>query len=523
MQQISPTNPAKDTPQPLANIKEISLELLNNGDEAEAAKLFHACKEDGVFYLNLRNFDGTDSHLLRTSSDIYQLSKELFDLTEDEKMKYDIDLFGGDMKLNGYKPIGRNLGGIRGKKDGFESYAISKDTILRLTPASSSHPHPDPVSTHLPVLHAFTLATASATTAILSSLSTTLGLPGAGFNAHHRLAHPSPDMLRLLKYAAQPAAERGAPQNAHTDLGTLTVLFTEQAGLQRKKGDGGWEYVEPRPGFLMAQYRLHVLISRPEPGNCRMEEICDSSRLNNKRFHGKCWTSKEDPCTEKCKAGVLEFAMGEYSREDARVRVVYWTDASMNQTNEHSDTPEQGPEGDRASSVVVWRHPRDGGEWEWQEAAKLHEHVVTIRFAELSAIILALEQALAFVGSVAGAHIRTVIVYSDNLRSVEAIRNYRKIRGLGVEVELAWIPAHDDVEGNQLADYVAKRTSSTLKDPKKLDERIQRLIDAGRTRGGVFGKLVKEREHTSHARQVFELRDQARVARQLSELDETST
>ncbi|GME42125.1 hypothetical protein MMC12_006235 [Neofusicoccum parvum] len=248
MQQVSSTNPAKDTPQPLANIKEISLELLKNGDEAEAAKLFHACNEDGVFYLNLRNFDGTDGHLLRTSSDIYQLSKELFDLAEDEKMKYDIDLFGGDMKLNGYKPIGRNLGGIRGKKDGFESYAISKDTILRLTPASSSHPHPDPVSTHLPVLHAFTLATASATTAILSSLSTTLGLPGAGFNAHHRLAHPSPDMLRLLKYAAQPAAERGAPQNAHTDLGTLTVLFTAQAGLQRKKGDGGWEYVEPRPG-----------------------------------------------------------------------------------------------------------------------------------------------------------------------------------------------------------------------------------------------------------------------------------
>lgn len=85
---------------PIADIEEISLDLLNGGDEIEAARLLRACIRDGMFYLNLQEQDGADDILLRSSRDIYELLKALFDLPQDEKMRYDIDLHG-DLKLNG--------------------------------------------------------------------------------------------------------------------------------------------------------------------------------------------------------------------------------------------------------------------------------------------------------------------------------------------------------------------------------------------------------------------------------------
>lgn len=131
-----------------ADIEEISLDLLSGGNKDEAARLLRACTKDGVFYLNLRGTDGVDGPLLRSSRDIYRLSKNLFRLPEAEKMRYDID-HHDKMKLNGqvkgsassvrnaqdkkstdktvcsYKPLGRNKGGLSGNKDGFESYAVS--------------------------------------------------------------------------------------------------------------------------------------------------------------------------------------------------------------------------------------------------------------------------------------------------------------------------------------------------------------------------------------------------------------
>ncbi|KAK7722954.1 hypothetical protein SLS57_004810 [Botryosphaeria dothidea] len=229
--------------QPVANLREISLEHLKNGDQTEAANLLAACQEDGVFYLNLKHSDGSDGELLHESASIYHLAKQLFNLPEEEKMQYDIDLFG-DMKVNGYKPVGRNFGGIRSNKDGFESYAIAKDTILALDPLASQHPHPQPIAAALPLLRAFTTSIATATAAILASLSTSLAFPAAaGFHHRHRtLNRPSPDLLRLLKYPAQPAHERGAPQAPHTDLGTLTVLFASGDGLQRQAPRTGAEW-----------------------------------------------------------------------------------------------------------------------------------------------------------------------------------------------------------------------------------------------------------------------------------------
>lgn len=57
----------------------------------------------------------------------------------------------------------------------------------------------------------------------------------------HRKARVLLCPLRLLKYYAQHFHEPGPPQTAHTNLGSLTVLFSKHSGLQvLQKGAGEW-------------------------------------------------------------------------------------------------------------------------------------------------------------------------------------------------------------------------------------------------------------------------------------------
>ena len=109
---------------------------------------------------------------------------------------------------------------------------------------------PAVVDSYLPSLHVFTLAISAAVSAILRQLSSALQLPQEeDLRTAHRTHLPSPDLIRLLKYQAQPIAERGASHLAHTDLGSMTFLFTKQYGLQVQESEHhAWNYVEPRAG-----------------------------------------------------------------------------------------------------------------------------------------------------------------------------------------------------------------------------------------------------------------------------------
>lgn len=88
---------------------------------------------------------------------------------------------------------------------------------------------------------------------IFSSLSTSLKLPPGGqFTDFHRLNSCSADLVRVLKYHTQPDHEFGSPHIAHTDLGSLTILFNRQEGLQiihPKTND--WSFVHPRQGHAI--------------------------------------------------------------------------------------------------------------------------------------------------------------------------------------------------------------------------------------------------------------------------------
>lgn len=83
----------------VAQLDNISYEALRDGSEVEATRLFNACCQDGVFYLDMA---GTEPGILEAIDGIYALEKGTFDLPEGELMQYDIDVLSPTRKLNGF-------------------------------------------------------------------------------------------------------------------------------------------------------------------------------------------------------------------------------------------------------------------------------------------------------------------------------------------------------------------------------------------------------------------------------------
>ncbi|RAL11741.1 Clavaminate synthase-like protein [Aspergillus homomorphus CBS 101889] len=233
---------------PVAKLQTIDLGKLQAGDEKEALRLLDASREDGVFYLNL---DSARAEVLPVLESIYKLSEQLFDLPLEEKSVYDVDKLG-TMKCNGYKPVGRNFGGLEGQRDGFETYVIPKNGVLGLDNQQDFLRLPL-IDQYMGTLQQFTTFVNITSQTIFNQLSRSLELPESGnLKLFHRLSAPSPDIIRLLKYQSLPAEQRGVPHAAHTDMGTLTFLFTRQPGLQiQDPGDDVWKWVVPRDGHAI--------------------------------------------------------------------------------------------------------------------------------------------------------------------------------------------------------------------------------------------------------------------------------
>ena len=84
---------------PIAHLQTIHCGRLSGGNEDEAAKLFRAANKDGFFYLDLQG--SAFAALTEVIEDVFALSKALFGLSEEEKLRYDIDMLS-KLKLNGY-------------------------------------------------------------------------------------------------------------------------------------------------------------------------------------------------------------------------------------------------------------------------------------------------------------------------------------------------------------------------------------------------------------------------------------
>ena len=91
------------------------------------------------------------------------------------------------------------------------------------------------------------------TKTMLACLSKALSLKGPDrFETSHRNDHKSNSTLALFRYIPTDLAGECVGHLKHTDIGSLTLLFSEQWGLQvMPLGTSSWEFVAPRPGHAI--------------------------------------------------------------------------------------------------------------------------------------------------------------------------------------------------------------------------------------------------------------------------------
>lgn len=89
------------------------------------------------------------------------------------------------------------------------------------------------------------------TKTVLSALSTGMGLTGTErFENAHRNHRPSTSTLAMMHYIpSNPVTDHNIGHQKHTDISSLTLLFSEQWGLQiRPPGAKEFGFVAPKPG-----------------------------------------------------------------------------------------------------------------------------------------------------------------------------------------------------------------------------------------------------------------------------------
>ena len=75
---------------PSASLPKISFHKLTSGDQAEANKVFHACRAKGFFLLDLQN-DPAGEKLLQDIETLFAITKGVMDLTLEEKARFRVN------------------------------------------------------------------------------------------------------------------------------------------------------------------------------------------------------------------------------------------------------------------------------------------------------------------------------------------------------------------------------------------------------------------------------------------------
>lgn len=267
---------------PTAPLLRISLERLLVGDPDEQDRLWTACTDLGFFYLDLRTTSSSQtttptldgSAILSSVDSLFSVGESLFALPLDEKRRYDHSSLGSYF---GYKGLGDAVVDAAGSRDRNEFYNAAKDQVLGVR-SVDSHPdlkYPPFLEAHQPLLKGYITRCHALVTFLLSLLGGRLQLPPGKLEGLHRIEAVSGDQVRWVRAPPQPVGDQRTALGAHTDFGSVTVLFNRVGGLQVRlprgieaieatepveEGDtvltgeeGGeqWTYVRPLPGHAV--------------------------------------------------------------------------------------------------------------------------------------------------------------------------------------------------------------------------------------------------------------------------------
>ncbi|KAL2869025.1 gibberellin 20-oxidase family protein [Aspergillus lucknowensis] len=229
---------------PICDLETIDFSRLLSQEPEELNKLLLCCQDAGFFYLDLQGVDGR--RMLDDHQRLLALMRRFFNSPHDEKNE-----IGLPSQEHGYEPVGNHAGVVEDTKDGYEILKVSRDEISTRYPNLPSIINNDD---DIKTFSDFIAGSNIITKTMLSCLSTSLGLTGESrFETSHRNEHKSNSTLAMFRYLPgdmQTSKEIG--HQKHTDIGSFTLLFSEQWGLQvLPPGSDTWGFVEPREGHAV--------------------------------------------------------------------------------------------------------------------------------------------------------------------------------------------------------------------------------------------------------------------------------
>lgn len=232
-----------DPLQPLSNISlpVIDYNALVERDRAEIQKILEASTQLGFFYLKV------DKQL--DSDPMFRLAEHVFRLPLDDKLAYEMDSKNGS--YYGYKPARTFVSDKSGTPDTIEFWNISKDELL----VRDGTNFPKVILDASDFVKSFMIKSHEIVDVILEILSIGLGLDSAALSNLHRFMECSGDQLRLTKTKMYPIQNQlSSPDvslGAHTDFGSITILFNRLHGLQVLSTSKEWLFVSPFPGHAI--------------------------------------------------------------------------------------------------------------------------------------------------------------------------------------------------------------------------------------------------------------------------------
>ncbi|KJZ74014.1 hypothetical protein HIM_06682 [Hirsutella minnesotensis 3608] len=227
-----------------ANLKSIPLDKLLAGHVTTENDLVSACQENGFFYLDFRH--PSTCEILQHVDECAVIGKEVFKLPLKEKEEYSTEKYLPS-RLFGYKRAGCSVGPMAKKSDGYESFSIHNNGIFGLEDMVC----PPAIDENLALFQTFMSKSHDYCECILSTLSKALKLP-YDLRDCHRKDKPSAANMAMLKYLPWGSNNDKVGNMAHTDMGTLTVVFSKSDGLQAMlPGDDEWSFIPPRVGHAV--------------------------------------------------------------------------------------------------------------------------------------------------------------------------------------------------------------------------------------------------------------------------------
>lgn len=257
---FKPSNyPPFPDPQPTLELETISLAKIHQKDQSELSRLLDLCKAHGFFYLD---FSATSSSRIGEQGEqLAKLAEQTFALPLEEKERFPYQ----PGTMNGYKKKGQTLTDANNTPDTAEFFNISKDDILsrRLTGY-----YPSTINQAQQLLESFVRSAHDTGLSLLSALFSQLDLDPAQALKLHRIGEPAGTQVRLAYGPPRSRSEAEALEiqtPAHTDFGSITLLFNWLGGLQLwssssrgestdqnvidpTEGNGHWQWVKPKPG-----------------------------------------------------------------------------------------------------------------------------------------------------------------------------------------------------------------------------------------------------------------------------------